>query len=448
MGCQAASEGGISVPDTEIRNVQVSHSEWPQDEPSVAVSRVDPRFVIVVANDYSRSETRTGLWRSTNGGRSFARRRLLRRPRGFDRSSDPVVDFVGRDRLLVAAVAIVRDPTARFSVREGSIVVWGSDDAGRTFDQPVIIARGRGTDIFLDKPALTVDKSAGSPYEGRAYVAYTVLGREFAPGMIVIQRSDDGGRSWSEPVTLTPSDRPVQGASIATGRDGQVYVSWIEHDSRTAGRFHFRRSGDGGATFGESVTVAEIRLLPICRAGLASECLPVPGWRFRTGTFSFLGADISDGPAAGTIYAVWPEFRHDRAGVWLARSRNEGDTWSDPIHVSGDGDAIFPNIAVSPDTGEVHIVYVGNELSPPPGTLMDLFVAEAPPGGRRFRRRQVSSESFDPNADPFFGEPTHFIGDYIGIDVLPGGGFLTAWMDTRTGTQAIFAGIAPGDADR
>jgi hypothetical protein len=443
MGCQAASEGGISVPDTEIRNVQVSRSEWPQNEPSVAVSRVAPRRVIVVANDYSHGDTRTGLWRSTNGGRSFARRRLLRRPRGFDRTSDPVVDFVDRDRLLVAAVAIVRDPTALSFVRDGSIVVWVSDDAGRTFDEPVIIARGRGTDIFLDKPVLVVDKLAGSPFEGQAYLAYTVLGREFAPGMIVIQRSDDGGRSWSDPVTLTAPDVPVQGASIATGRDGQVYVAWIEHDSRTAGRFRFRRSDDGGATFGRTVTVAEIRLLPICREGRASECLPVPGWRFRTGTFSFLGADSSDGPAAGTIYAVWPEFRRDRAGVWLARSRTDGDTWSDPILVSGDGDAIFPNVAVSPDTGEVHVVYVGNELSPPPGTLMDLFVADAPPGGRRFRRRRVSSQSFDPNTDPFFGEPAHFIGDYIGIDTLPDGDFITVWTDTRTGTQAIFAGIAP-----
>jgi hypothetical protein len=448
MGCQAASEGGISVPDTAIRNVQVSRSEWPQNEPSVAVSRVDPRRVIVVSNDYSRAETRTGLWRSTDGGRSFARRRLLPRPGGFDRTADPVVDFVDRHRLLVAGVAVVRDPTARFFVRDGSIVLWVSDDAGRTFDEPVIIARGRGVDIFLDKPVLTVDKSDGSPYEGQAYLAYTVLGLELGPGMIVIQRSDDGGRSWSAPVPLTASDRSVQGASIATGPDGQVYVSWIEYDSRTAGQFRFRRSSDGGATFGESVTVAEIRLLPICREGRAEECLPVPGWRFRTGTLSFLGADISEGPAAGTLYAVWPEFRQGGAGVWLARSRNEGDTWSDPILVSGDGDAIFPNIAVSPDTGEVHIVYVGNELSPPPGTLMDVFVAEAQPGGRRFRRRLVSSESFDPNADPFFGEPTHFIGDYIGIDTLPGGGFITVWTDTRTGTQAIFAGIAPGDADR
>ena len=73
--------------------------------------------------------------------------------------------------------------------REAETFAWGG---------PTDVAASRGEQLAYDKNWITCDNGPASPYRGRCYVAYTLVGD---PDTVALQRSDDGGRTWSAPVT-------------------------------------------------------------------------------------------------------------------------------------------------------------------------------------------------------------------------------------------------------
>ncbi len=131
-------------------------------------------------------------------------------------------------------------------------------------------------------PVVASDNTLGaySPYQGRIYVAYTgnFVG---APNPatntdIMLSFSDDGGQTWSEPVTVNDDDADTDGFSQATpdlgfptsGRaqfepsiavdntNGTVVLSWLDtrndaSQARTA--TYLTTSIDGGQTFSPNV---------------------------------------------------------------------------------------------------------------------------------------------------------------------------------------------------
>ena len=412
-------------------NLPVATGPRPQNEPAVAVNPLAVKNLVVTAHDFSAGgRLRIGAYRSCDGGVSFART-LLPLPPGLDTGSDGVVAAgfpggstdPGRARFLIVSLAF------RAPGRGGAILAYRSDDAGARWRRPVVVARGYGDRAFNDKPALAVDRSPASPRLGHAYVAYTrYLNREQA-NVLFFQRSADGGRIWSRPLRLTRPGTAVQGAALAVGPLGEVYAAWIDFAPGRP-RLRVRRSDHGGRRFGPAVTAAEIALVP--------SPLPVPGWRFRVPTFAFLAADITTGPGSGSVYAVWQDYRRGDAHILLTHSRARGRTWREPRRVSDSPPGtqeFFPNIAVSPITGAVQVIYYTNRLSP---RRLDLFAAAAPPGAGRFPvQRRVTDRSSDPNADR---PARHFIGDYIGVAPRHPDGIVAVWTDTRTGSQDIWIG--------
>ena len=80
-------------------------------------------------------------------------------------------------------------------------------------------------------------------------------------GHIAVSRSDDEGRSWSNPTLVTPSPEPTDtGADarpkIAFGEEGEVYLTWTRPLAKPyTGEIHFTRSLDRGRTFAPSIVV-------------------------------------------------------------------------------------------------------------------------------------------------------------------------------------------------
>ncbi|UUZ82792.1 glycoside hydrolase [Paenibacillus sp. P26] len=319
------------------------------------------------------------------------------------------------------------------SGEDGTIYVQRSVNNGRTFSPPIIVNRGFGNIISNDKPVVAVDKSAASPFLGNAYISYTRFFDDGRGSVIFFQRSKDGGKTWSAPVQISDIKVGfpfVQGSSIGVGLAGEVYVAWIDfEDSGSA--FQVRRSDDGGITFGPIVTVSEID--PIF------DPLPVPGWDFRVLTFANIRADIS-GNFPNTVYAVWDDKRAGSSNILLSRSTDGGASWSEPIQVDdsrGGTQNFFPAVTVSPGTGDVHVIYYTNRLS---RSRIDVFLAKSTDGGRTFEPNvRLTTKSFDPNADPTFGTPSSFIGDYISTASKGRSGTASVWTDTRTGQQQIFS---------
>jgi hypothetical protein len=80
-------------------------------------------------------------------------------------------------------------------------------------------------------------------------------------GQVMIRRSGDAGRSWSDaqPVNAAPEAVSADGDArpkVAAGARGEIYVTWTQPLAKPyTGNIRFARSLDGGRTFAEPVTV-------------------------------------------------------------------------------------------------------------------------------------------------------------------------------------------------
>jgi hypothetical protein len=208
--------------------------------------------------------------------------------------------------------------------------------------------------------------------DGQLFAAYTVgkvvPGGRFPLSALRLIKSADGGKTWTPPVTVT--DGAVFGShsfhALHVAANGTVYVSWLGapeqpvasknskatmsatpmvmasmpagHDMHSASASWIARSTDGGATWQPRVRVDMGEACPCCRTGLATA-------------------------KDGTLYMAWRHvFPGNVRDVVVARSSDQGATWSDPVRVNADDwqfDACphaGPAIAVD-SAGALHVTW-------------------------------------------------------------------------------------------
>lgn len=435
------SIGPSVLQSTDTTDVRVTPNNAPQNEPSIAANLLNTNIICCTANDYRNGDSAIGLYRSTDGGATWSNT-VLPLPPGFDAGGDGIVNWSCPNSFLVTGICFDRDSGGV----NGSIIAYRSNDNGATFAGPFFVNQGSLT-VFNDKNFSAVDVSSTSPFQGTSYVAYVQF--TAAGSQMLFQRSPDGGMTWSAvpfPITgIVAGGRFVQGACIAVGPSGEVYVSWIDRIDSSAGgpaTFFIRRSDDGGVTFNPAVTVMNFTAAP---DNLSSR---VASWQFRTPTFSYIATDISFGPNAGRVYATVCDFSTGNAHIIASHSSDNGATWTAPVRVDSlspePSQNFFPYPAVSPASGAFKVTYYSNRLASPTVVDLDTFVAESVDGGVTFPQNiRVSDVSFNPNTGEFGNT---FIGDYIGNSFMPPVGpgpdrIISAWTDTRLGNQDIFASI-------
>ncbi len=246
-------------------------------------------------------------------------------PRGPSaRASDPVVTYDAAHGVWLAnTLAIAADATRLTIHRSADGLSWSS---------PIDAALARSGSLAYDKNWLTCDNGVTSPFRGRCYLAYTLVGER--EDDLAVQRSDDGGRTWSQPVTLRI---PVTGVIPVVRPDGMlVLVFWSARTGMVA-----VPSRDGGVTLGEPVLVSDLQ---------ARDAGPLRAP-------SLVAADVD---AGGDVLATWQDCRF-RAGctandVVISRSA-DGTTWSTPTRVTSGRNAVIPTVGVEPVTGRLAIAY-------------------------------------------------------------------------------------------
>lgn len=127
-------------------------------------------------------------------------------------------------------------------------------------------------------------------------------------------------------------------------------------------------------------------------------------------------ADISPSPHRGNVYVNWVDERHGDPDVFLIRSEDGGESWTQPIRVNDDEvgngkDQFFTWMTVDPVTGELVIVYHDRRRYDSDST--DVYLSRSTDGGRSFRSERISSAAFYPT-------PFVFFGDYNGIAAYDG----------------------------
>lgn len=383
-------------------NVNISNNTFPQNEPSVKISRKDPNRVVAAWRDFRTGVNpplrRIGYSYSTDGGVTWSVSQLT--PQiipGAALSSDPSVAVDTAGNFYIVTISL-NDVTGN-----GEAWLFKSIDGGVTFDSVYHIASTPST--FEDKEYVTTDFNSSSPYCDNMYVSWTRFG---ASTTILLTRSTDQGVTWSNPVTVS-SEPSVQGSIPAVGPNGEVYVAWYGYDFSSE-NIYFDKSTDGGLTFGSDHVVSS----------------SPNAW------FPSMAVDISGGTYNGNIYVTWNDARNGDDDIFLSVSSDEGNTWSaakrindDPI---GNGRVQYwPWVAVN-QNGEVDLIFYDTRNTAN-NNIIEAYLARSTDGGQNFTNELLSTEpspTNQPNSDVRFG-------DYIGIDAYAGNIVIPVWTDERAG---------------
>ncbi|RUL88258.1 sialidase family protein [Tautonia sociabilis] len=185
-----------------------------------------------------------------------------------------------------------------------------SDDGGRTFSEPVRVG-SPGVMALGMRRGPRIASTAGS-------VVIAAIGGRVGKGRdgdVWAWRSADGGERWSDPVRVNDVEGSAREGlhALAAGPDGRFFCAWIDlRDDRAEVRG--ASSTDGGATWSENVLVHRSPIGPICPC-----CHPSAAF----------GPD-------GTLYVMWRDAIDGSRDMYLSRSADGGETFG-PAEKLGQG---------------------------------------------------------------------------------------------------------------
>ena len=258
--------------------------------------------------------------------------------------------------------------------------------------------------------------------------AIKFLGFGPPPNPILLARSDDGGRTFAPPVTVSEPDRLAVQPTLLAGPGGQVVVGALDlagdrstyqtvHEGQPgpppAGpwRLVMWRSDDGGATFGPAAAVAE-GVVPPQRVLI--DLAPAPAFALD--------------PARNRLYAAWESGRD----VLVSRSDDRGATWSPPRRLGpAAGGQFLPGVAVGPD-GRVDVAYY-DRSGDPDDVLAEVVLASSSDGGRSFASTVISDQPFDSMVGSFNGDDV-MLGSHVAV-VAQAETTTVVWPDTTRGNR-------------
>jgi hypothetical protein len=376
-------------------------------EPSIAVNPNHPQQVVAVFQDnvhasYSQDAGKT--WQAADGVA----------PKNYRVSGDVSTTFDNQGHAFVCYIAFDRLGTFNYwahgATRNG-IFVRRSLDGGKTWEEnhiPVAEQASVPGIPFEDKPYIVADNSK-SRFAGNLYVGWTRW--RIADSQMVLSRSTDDGRTWSEPIEIDahpglPRDDngAAEGFAGVVGPDGTLYAIWSQDND-----ILLTSSRDGGKSF--SPAQAIIHTAPIMFAVNALE---------RANGFPQIAID----PAGKRLYITWSDYRNGDLDVFLATSDDQGQHWSDPVRVNNDAlhngaEQFFQWLAVDPVDGAVNVMFY-DRRGDPDNRKQIVVLARSTDGGRTFANYAWTDEPFE-SSDLFFG-------DYTGLAAY-GGRVYGVWME-------------------
>lgn len=147
------------------------------------------------------------------------------------------------------------------------ILAMRSSDRGETWSEPVEVARQPETALPHDPEQGTPGQNKGALGAPAIATATATVGgaavawqsnMAFDAGQILIARSADAGRTWSEPAPVVSLKAQAFTPELATAPDGTLGLSWYDLRSDRRGdkelttTAHFAHSHDGGETWSET----------------------------------------------------------------------------------------------------------------------------------------------------------------------------------------------------
>ena len=271
---------------------------------------------------------------------------------------------------------------------------------------------------------------------GDVYQSSLVLNTTSFTSAIAVSRSSDGGATWSDPVPIILDDMHLnfndkETMAVDPNAANVVYATWDRitkaapaasfeevESSRPgdSGPAMFSRSTDGGKTWEPARPIFD------------------PGTNAQTVGNQVLV--LPDGALVETMTIVRSEGRQDTSSIAAIRSTDGGDSWSDPVTITGpstsakepdeprsgmpirSGTGEEVDYAVDPGSGALYAVWSERGLSG--GSRVDLALSTSVDGGRSWSAPVRIDQT--PNDAPAFAPA---------VAVLPDGTVGISYYDLR-----------------
>ena len=372
------------------------------NEPSIAVDPLDSSRIAIGWRQFDtiRSNFRQAGWGFTQDGGAMWTFPGVLEENVF--RSDPVLDFDAQGTFYYYSLKI-----------DFCCDMYISQDGGQTWPVDNPAAGG-------DKAWFTIDRTAGIG-QGHIYTTWNSSfdcirqGRDFT-------RSVDGGLTFSTPVTLP--GRPFWG-TLTVGPGGTLYIS--------SANMNVIRSFD--AQDPDVEPTFEIAGVVNLGGRVRSRTGPNPGGLLGQ---VWIAADHSDGPSRGDVYVLSSvEDRTNTTDVMIARSRNMGETWEDPVRVNDTGPndgswQWFGTMSVAPSS-RIDVIW-NDTRNTGQDNLSEVFYSFSTDGAQTWSPNVAITPVFDSH----IGWPRQSkIGDYYDMISDEGGGHL-AYSATFNGEQDVY----------
>jgi photosystem II stability/assembly factor-like uncharacterized protein len=262
----------------------------------------DGSAIMVMGGYIKDREDNLFLFRSPDGGRTWPDS-----PLGLGAHHDHPMVIAQGNQVYVVSAEGVRN---KANQHRSTVSVLRSQDGGKTFgpptritasnagyeaEGPVLLSDGtlmvgfhdhhrQGSDKWLARPRswLLRSKDQGRTFSEPLLVSESCEGRGGWPSMaadandrlfwlcvtdkfngVLVQRSDDRGESWSDPLRLNHHETADSHTpSIAVNKDGIIGVSWYERHDKSCLDIYFTASLDSGKTFLSEVKVSSATSCP------------------------------------------------------------------------------------------------------------------------------------------------------------------------------------------
>jgi hypothetical protein len=306
-----------------------------------------------------------------------------------------------------------------------AVYVWRTDDGGRSFSAPVTVVAGQ----YCDHPWLATGQGQ-APGGHDIYVAW---GAGDSHTALDLARSSDGGQSFAPPRRIlreaTIPSLVSAGPQLTAGPHGLVCAvcDWTTKQAPSGdmiGQVVAVCSTDAGQSFAAPVLL-----------GSESAVIALPG-----GVRPNSGPAVAASPRGDALYVAFPTHQPGamHADIVVTASRDRGRTWSRAVQATpGDGVIYFqPNLAVDA-AGRVAI----SAFALANGRLDEVLLLSRPWELRFGPPLRVTTAPFDPLNPTTASRGKYgawWIGDWQGL-ASSAGAFHLVWNDTRTGKLDLFA---------
>ena len=402
-------------------------AEHPLAEPQVTANARNPNHLLATAtvatNPPFSAKQDCAAFVSFDGGRTWSRHDF-----GLKGCGDPWVGLRADGMAMFAGL-----------YGRGQIALFQSTDGGRTWPaQPVVSFKDGG----YDHQMMTVDTTAG-PFAGSFYLV-AKQGDEAKTGhtysLIWVWRSADGGRSFPQAASVTPSNLNLGPDTPAVLSDGTLVIPFtdfqrvVNKNFVQVGLLDRRRSwvlisNDGGKSFSAPKFISED-----CGFG---------------GGFNSLAVDHSSGRLRDHIYFLCTT--REKTGVIVHHSSDRGEEWSAPVSVDKPAeDVVFrntPSIAVN-KYGVVGISWY--ERRKDDGKCQHIYFTASLDGGQSFLpTERISSDLSCPDSERNGRAAQRWPagGDYSGLTATSDGLFHIVWSDSRSRIYEVWTAAVKVNAN-